>query len=314
MAVTHNEITYAFPLDSRYEKESDGSLVLDELGFPVPDRAYNASDLRGAIARMVSDGVEVNYLDELTPHQTGGRWYVSPGGFFANGLYVPVTEDVGVVDQSDVSTGSYAFIVAAGLFDESKRCGDVFAVVTDSSTYSPVRSESRWELVLARVDWRGTMTDYRMDNSMCGPATAIHQPDTDSFMAALHTAVDQFNLNFSEPKLLPSGSTPTVVVRKPVLAGGEVYVDLGLPRGPRGEPGQSAPGVYVQEERPAEPSEGAVWMGTDPDTRQVEHLEVYELTPTYPDEFYPDEAYPDGNVKWTAYTIDPALVTGAQQG
>lgn len=313
MAITHNEITYAFPLDSRYKRESGGEVVLDKDGFPIPDRAYNATDLRLTISRMVSDGVEVDYLDELTPHQTGGRWYVSTGGYFANGLYVPVTEEVGVIDQSDVPSGSYAFIIAAGLFDESKRCGDVFAVVSDQPSYSPLRNESRWELVLARVDWRGTMTDYRMDNSMCGPATAIHQPDTDSFMAALKTAVDQFNLNVGTVTTLPSGSTPEVTVRKPVAAGGEVYVDFGIPRGAPGEPGQSAPGVYVQEERPESPGEGAVWMGTNPDTRQIEQIEVHELTGTYPDEVYPDEAYPDGTIRWQAYTIDPALVTGAQQ-
>ena len=312
MAITHNEITYAFPLDSHYEKNPDGTVKLDKDGFPIADRAYNASDLRGTIARMVSDGVEVNYLDELMPYQTGGRWYVSTGGYFAAGLYVPVKDDAGVVDQSDISTGSYAFIVAAGLFDESKNCGDVFAVVSDSPSYSPVRNESRWELVLARVDWRGTMTDYRLDNSMCGPATAIHQPDTDSFMAALHTAVDQFNLNVGTVTSLPSGSTPTVTVRKPVEAGGDVYVDFGIPRGAPGEPGQSAPGVYIQEERPESPSEGTLWLGTDPDTRQIEHIEVYEVTGTYPGETYPGEKYPGGSAAWAAYTIDPALVTSAQ--
>lgn len=311
MAITHTQITYAFPLDSIYEHDEEGNLATDENGFPIADRLYHAEDLRGTIARMVSDGVETNYLDELLPYQNGGKWFVSTGGYFVNGLYVPVTEECPVIDQSDITTNHYAFIVVAGLFDEADRCGDVYAVLSQSPSYTPLRNESTWELVLARVDWRGTMTDYRMDNSMCGPVTAVHQPDTESFMASLHTALDQFNLNVGEVSSLPSGSTPTVTVRKPVEAGGDVYIDFGIPRGAKGEDGKSASGLYIQEDRPTNPEEGTVWMGTDSSTRQIEHLEVYEVTGTYPGEVYPGEAYPGGNVAWTPYTIDPSLIASA---
>ena len=41
--------------------------------------------------------------------------------------------------------------------------------------------------------------------------------------------------------------------------------------------------------------------------------EAYEVTGTYPGEAYPGERYPGGTAAWAAYTIDPALVTGAQQ-
>lgn len=305
MSLQTTSVKYVYPMDSG-EPTFQG-------GKPVYDRKYNASDLRTFMALAVTDGVWTDYLDELTPTLEGGSWYVGPGAAMAGGLLIPVDESCKVCDQSDITTGQYAYLCVAARFDSTLRDGAVYARLSASASEQPVRTESVHELILARVDWRGTMTDLRMDNSMCGPVTAVAQPDTESFMASLYTAVDQFNLNVGTVTTLPSGSTPTIVVRKPVEAGGEVFVDFGIPRGTPGEPGQSAPGVYVQEERPEEPGEGAVWMGTNPDTRQIEQIEVYELTGTYPDEFYPDEAYPDGTIKWTAYTIDPALITGAQQ-
>lgn len=305
MSLQTTSVKYVYPMDSGKPTFQGGK--------PVYDRRYNASDLRTFMALAVTDGVWTDYLDELTPVRQGGSWYVGPGAAMAGGLLIPVDESCKVCDQSDITTGQYAYICVAARFDSTLRDGAVYARLSASASEQPVRTESVHELILARIDWRGTMTDLRMDNSMCGPVTAIAQPDTDSFMQALFTAVDQFNLNVGTVTTLPSGSTPTIVVRKPVEAGGEVFVDFGIPRGAPGEPGQSAPGVYVQEERPEEPGEGAVWMGTNPDTRQIEQIEVYELTGTYPDEFYPDEAYPDGTIKWTAYTIDPALITGAQQ-
>ena len=305
MSLQTTSVKYVYPMDSG-EPTFQG-------GKPVYDRKYNASDLRTFMALAVTDGVWTDFLDELTPTLEGGSWYVGPGAAMAGGLLIPVDESCKVCDQSDITTGQYAYLCVAARFDSALRDGAVYARLSASASEQPVRTESVHELILARVDWRGTMTDLRMDNAMCGPVTAVAQPDTESFMASLYTAISQFNLNVGEVESLPSGSTPTVTVRKPVEAGGEVYVDFGIPRGAPGEPGQSAPGVYVQEERPAEPGEGSVWMGTNPDTRQIEQIEVYELTGTYPDEVYPDEAYPDGTIRWQAYTIDPALVTGAQQ-
>ena len=302
MAIAVNQITTVYPMDSVVTG-------VDTDGLPLYDRAYNAGDIRTFMSLFVTDGVWPSYLDELTPVRQGGSWYVGAGAAMANGLLIPVEEPQRVIDQSDIATGQYAYICVAAQFDSTKRCGETYARLSSSSAEQPVRTESTHELILARIDWRGTMTDLRMDNSMCGPVTAILQPDTVSFMQSLYTAVDQFNLNVGELTVLPSGSTPTVVVRKPVMAGGDVYIDFGIPRGPKGDPGQSAPGVYLQEERPEDPSEGTLWLGSDPDTRQIEHIEVYEVTGTYPGETYPGEKYPGGSAAWAAYTIDPALVT-----
>lgn len=302
MAIAVNQITTVYPMDSVVTG-------VDSDGLPLYDRAYNASDLRTFMSLFVTDGVWADYLDELTPVRQGGSWYVGAGAAMANGLLIPVEEQQRVVDQSDITTGQYAYICVAAQFDSAKRCGETYARLSSSSAEQPIRTESTHELILARIDWRGTMTDLRMNNAMCGPVTAILQPDTESFMASLYTAVDQFNLNVGEVSSLPSGSTPTVTVRKPVEAGGEVYVDFGIPRGVKGEPGQSAPGVYLQEERPESPSEGTLWLGSDSETRQIEHIEVYEVTGTYPGETYPGEKYPGGSAAWAAYTIDPALVT-----
>lgn len=304
MAIATNQITTVYPMDSIVTE-------VDSDGLPLYDRAYNASDLRTFMSLFVTDGVWTDYLDELTPVRQGGSWYVGAGAAMADGLLIPVEEQQRVVDQADITTGTYAYICVAAQFDSAKRCGETYARLSSSSAEQPIRTESTHELILARVDWRGTMTDLRMDNTMCGPVTAILQPDTESFMQSLYTAVDQFNLNVGTVTSLPSGSTPTVTVRKPVEAGGEVYVDFGIPRGAKGEPGQSAPGVYLQEERPENPSEGTLWLGSDPDTRQIEHIEVYEVTGTFPGETYPGEKYPGGSAAWAAYTIDPALVTQA---
>lgn len=302
MAIAVNQITTVYPMDSVVTE-------VDSDGLPLYDRAYNASDLRTFMSLFVTDGVWADYLDELTPVRQGGSWYVGAGAAMADGLLIPVEEQQRVIDQSDITTGTYAYICVAAQFDSSKRCGETYARLSSSSAEQPIRTESTHELILARVDWRGTMTDLRMDNAMCGPVTAILQPDTESFMQSLYTAVDQFNLNVGTVTSLSSGSTPTVTVRKPVTAGGEVYVDFGIPRGAKGDPGQSAPGVYLQEERPEDPSEGTLWLGSDPDTRQIEHIEVYEVTGTYPGETYPGEKYPGGSAAWAAYTIDPSLVT-----
>ena len=230
MAVRTVSITGVYPMDSKV-------VELDDDGLPVYDRAYNASDLRKFMSLSVTDGVFADYLDELTPRQSGGQWSVSAGAAMAGGLLIPVDEPVAVVDQADIGSGQYAYICVAARFDSSLRDGAVYARISDSSSEQPVRTESVHELVLARVDWRGTMTDLRMDNDMCGPVTAVCQPDTDSFMAELYTAVSQFNLNIGDVVAGPVGSDPEVVVRKPDEAGGDVYIDFKLPKGVKGETG-----------------------------------------------------------------------------
>ncbi len=289
----------------------DSIMSTGEDGLPLYDRAYNATDLREVMARFLSDGVFADIGDELKVTSENDVWSVGTGAAMANGLYIPITTASEVINQSEITTGNYAYIVVAARFDTGYRDAAIYAVVSASPSYAPVRSGSTWELVLARIDWRGGFTDYRLENSMCGAVAPFESIDTDSFMLALHTAVDQFNLNVGTVDSLPSGSTPTVVVRKPEIAGDPVYIDFGIPRGARGEDGKSAPGIYIQEEQPENPSEGIVWMGTDSSTRQIEHIEVYEVTGTYPGEVYPGEAYPAGSAAWTEYKINPALIASA---
>lgn len=305
MTIRENSIQTVFPMDS-----ADGEL--DDDGLPIYDRGYNAADLRRFFALLMTDGVYPDYLDELTPVNESGTWRVSAGAAVADGLLIPVGEAVPVVDQADIATGQYAYICVAARFDSKLRDGAVYARLSASSSEQPIRTDSVHELILARINWRGEMTDLRLDSAMCGTVQAVAKIDASSFLEALFTAVSQFNLNVGEVKSLPSGSTPTVTVRKPVTAGGEVYVDFGIPRGAPGEPGQSAPGLYIQQERPAAPAEGVIWMGTDPSTRQIEHIEAYEVTGTYPGEAYPGERYPGGTAAWAAYTINSALIAGSQ--
>ena len=313
MAITGKSFTSVFPMDSEWELDDGGEPKLDpDTGLPVADRAYNAADLRRVIASYVTDGVVTDMGDELLVTVEGGSVYIGSGVAFANGLLIDVTEKTKVADISDVPTGSYLFAIVQARFDQPNRDGYPTARVVQSTSVELTRNESVWELALARVDWRGTVTDLRMDDDYCGPVSAIVPVDTESFLNTLFTAIDQFNLNVGTVSTLPSGSTPTVTVRKPVEAGGEVFIDFGIPRGAPGEPGQSAPGVYVQEERPVEPEEGAVFMKKDPELRQIDQLQVYEVTGTYPGEFYPGEAYPGGTAKWTDYKFNPALVAGAQ--
>jgi hypothetical protein len=296
-------ITKVYPMDSVVSAGSDG--------LPVYDRAYNASDLRQVMASYLGDGIMADEGDECAVTSTDGTWSVGTGAAMADGLLVHVDEACEVLAQSELTTGQYAYVILAARFDTAYRDAATYSVVSTSASYTPVRDASTWELVLARIDWRGTCTDYRMDDSMCGVCAPFATLDTDSLMLELRTAVSQFDLNVGTVTSQEPGTTPTVTVRKPVEAGGTVYIDFGIPRGATGEPGQSAPGVYVQEDQPTNPSEGTVWLGTDPDTRQIEKIQAYEVTGTYPGEFYPGERYPGGTAAWASYTIDPALITGA---
>lgn len=298
-------LTAVYPMDSKPP-------TMGSDGIPVYDRAYNAGDLREVMRAFITDGVFTAMGDGLAVTEEAGTWGVGTGAAMANGLYIPVTAAAEVIDQSEIGTGEYAYVIVAGRFDTDYRDGAIYSSLSSSPTYTPVRSPSTWELVLARIDWRGALTDYRLDNRMCGPAAPFEEIDTEDFMRQLQTAVSQFNLNVGTVSSLPSGSTPVVTVRKPTEAGGEVYIDFGIPRGAPGQDGQSASGVYAQKDRPQNPEEGAVWLGTNAETREIDNLEVYELSGTYPDEFYPDEAYPDGNVKWVPYTINPSLLASDQ--
>lgn len=307
MAITTTSLTKVYPMDSGPEPIA----IDEETNTPIYDREYNASDLRRFMGLAVTDGVYADYLDELAVTQDAGAWYVGAGAAMARGLLVPVDEAVPVLLQSDIPQGSYAFVIVAGRFDSALRDGAVYAVVQQSPEYEPARTDSLWELVLARVDWRGTATDYRLDNAMCGPVTAVSQPDTESFMLSLSTALSQFDLQVGTVTALPSGSTPTVEVVKPAVAGEPVTIDYGIPRGEKGEDGDRVPTVFVQADEPA-PYPGAVWLVDDRSAvpHEITGLKVYEVEGLWPsDALHPGaDVYPGGTGQWVDHVLSPSII------
>lgn len=142
-------------------------------GLPVYDRPYNASDLRGVMRHLVSDGVCGGFGDELAVSISGGSWYVGTGAAVTSGLLIDNEEAVKVLDSYDISTGEYAYIIVAGRFDSTYRDGAIYAKVTNNTDFEPERTESVRELVLGRVDWLGNLIDFRMNGEMCGMMAAV---------------------------------------------------------------------------------------------------------------------------------------------
>lgn len=318
MSISTKSLKSVFPMDSDWELNEDGNVRLDpDTGFPVADRAYNASDLRRVIASYVTDGVVTDWGDELVVTVEGGSVYVGTGTAFASGLLVDVTERAKVADLSDVPTGSYLFAVIQARFDQPSRDAVVTARVERSVSTELTRNESVWELALARVDWRGNVSDLRMNEAYCGPVSAVVPVDTDSFMAELKTAVSQFNLNVGDVTTLPSGSTPEVTVRKPVEAGGEVFIDFGIPRGATGAPGrdgESAPTCYVSPDSEEPPRVyGNVWFVDDRSTHTINDLRCYETDRVYPgDRLFPDlDLFPGGTGQWVSHKLAPSIIATA---
>lgn len=304
--LTHSVLT-VYPMDTI-------ELSKDEDGLPIYDRPYNAADLRGVISRMVTDGVFPDYLDEMRPVSRGGSWYVTSGGAVASGLYIPLDEELKVADQADIPFGQYLYIVCAARFDINNRDGAIYGRLSSNSSETPVRTESVHELILARVDWRGTMTDYRADAARCGIVSAVNTIDADSYMAELHTAVSQFNLNVGSVVTLPPGTTPEVTVRKPEVAGGEVFIDFGIPRGPQGEKGQDGsrePALWIRPESdPPTMHPDDVWLVDDKTTHVIGAIKAAEVDKIYPAAItYPaNDLYPGGSMQWVDHTIATDLV------
>lgn len=309
MAISTVPITSAFPFNA-----ADQPVSFDETtGLPIYDRTYNAEDVSTVINAMLSDGVLVNHLDELTPRAEAGSWYVDPGVAVARGVIIPVEAPCRVISQSDIKSGQYAYLCVAARFDSSERCGAVYARLSSSPAEQPIRSESEHELIIARVDWRGSLRDLRMDNAMCGPVMPVAQPDTESFMKELHTAVSQFNLNVGEVTSSPPGSTPTVAVRKPETAGGEVYIDFGIPRGAKGEPGEdgdAAPTMYVRPEGEEPPrAYGNAWLVDDGATHTITAVRCYEADRVHPGAatFPGAGVFPGGAGQWVDHKLSKSL-------
>ncbi len=311
MALNTTELTNVYPMDS----DPNPVGIDEDTGTPKYDREYNASDLRGFMRLAVTDGVWPDHLDELAVTQSGGAWSVGAGAAMAAGLLIPVEEPARVLLQSDIPTGSYAFVIVAGRFDTAYRDGAVYARVQESPEYVPVRTESTWELVLARIDSRGEMRDYRLDNAMCGPVSPVMQPDTESFMLSLETALSQFDLQVGTVTALPSGSTPTVEVVKPDTAGEPVTINYGIPRGEKGEDGDKIPAVFVQATEPAADI-GAVWLVDDDSTipHEITGIKVYETEGLWPSNtLYPDDdLYPGGAGQWVDHVLSASLMASTE--
>lgn len=307
MAVRTTSITTVYPMDSVVtETGADG--------LPVYDRPYNAADLRRVMRLYATDGVCADYLDELEVSRSGTTWSVGAGACVADGLLVPVPSAVRVLEQSDVPTGSYAFLVVAARFDSAYRDAAVTARVTQSPSYEPERTESTWELVLARVDWRGTLTDLRLNEAYCGAMAPVLPVDTESFVRSLETAVSQYDLTVGEVGTLPSGSPATVHVRKPAVAGEPVVVDFGIPRGAPGADGSDGVGAVAVGPEEPRMAAGAVWLHEpDATSRVVDELRVCEVAPVYPDTgAYPDAGvYPDGTGRWVRHRLSADVIANA---
>ena len=304
MALRTTSITKVYPMDS------DQHPTIDNKGVPVYDREYHASDLREVMRLYATDGVCTDYLDELEVSRSGASWSVGAGACVADGLLIPVRSAVRVLDQSDIASGSYAWVIVAARFDSAYRDGAVYARVTQSPSYEPVRTESTWELVLARVDWRGTLTDHRLDPSYCGAMAPVLPVDTDSFVKSLETAVSQFELNVGEVDTLPSGTAATVHVRKPAVAGEPVVVDFGIPRGAPGANGVDADSNVTFGPDAPPKVVGAVWFHEPEGSKVVDEIRVVDTLPLYPGGgTYPGPGvFPGGNASWVAHKLSSAVI------
>lgn len=274
MAVTPKSITDAYPLDSVIER-------LDDDGLPVYDRAYNAETLRSVMRVLLRDGVVGDYGEELAVTADGSGVYVGPGCLIADGLQAILRERVKVVDRSDIAAGRYCFVVAAARFDSAYRDVQVTASVTASQEYEPVRTASRYEIVLARVDWRGAVRDLRPDPKYCGIASPFAPLDTSTFTAALDGALRNFDVRAGKTTTTAPGTQAAVTVRK--VEGEGAYLDMSIPRGDRGERGEpgrdgrdGASGVTV-------PANGFVTFSVEPngdlfaETPGADPASAYEL-------------------------------------
>lgn len=299
-------ITSVYPMDSL--------MTIGDDGLPVYDRAYNASDLAEVIGAFLSNGVFTAAGDALSVTSEDGTWSVGTGGAVAGHRIIPVDSPAEVIDQDEIGTGQYAYIIIALRNDTKYRDGAIYSVLSESPTYSPIRNNSTWELVLARIDWRGGLSDYRLDNLMCGPVTPFAEIDTDQFMLELHTAVSQFNLNVGEVRSIPSGSTPVVTVRKPEMAGGDVYIDFDIPRGAPGKDGtdgDSAPTMYISPESEEPPKVyGNTWLVDDKETHTINDIRCYETEKVYPsDTLFPnDTLFPGGTGQWVSHKLAASLM------
>ena len=221
-------ITNGFPFDSEWSGE-------DKDGLPIGDRQYYADDLRRAMKTMLHDGVIADYGQEMavTCDTTGVR--VAPGSAIADGILFDLRETANPMARAELATGHYYFVVAAVRFDLAYRDVELTVVDIQTPEYEPVRTASRHEIVLARVDWRGAVRDLRPDPKYCGFASPFAPLDTSTFTTTLDEALRNFDVKTGRTVTTAPGTQAAVTVRK--VEGEGSYIDLSVPRGDRGPEG-----------------------------------------------------------------------------
>ena len=221
-------ITNGFPFDSEWSGE-------DKDGLPIGDRQYYADDLRRAMKTMLRDGVIADYGQEMavTCDTTGVK--VAPGSAIADGILFDLRETANPMTRAELATGHYYFVVAAVRFDIAYRDVELTVVDLQTPEYEPVRTASRHEIVLARVDWRGTVRDLRPDPKYCGFASPFAPLDTSTFTATLDEALRNFDVKTGKTVTTAPGTEAAVTVRK--VEGEGSYIDVSVPRGDRGPEG-----------------------------------------------------------------------------
>ena len=221
-------ITNGFPFDSEWSGE-------DKDGLPIGDRQYYADDLRRAMKTMLHDGVIADYGQEMavTCDTTGVK--VAPGSAIADGILFDLRETANPMARAELATGHYYFVVAAVRFDLAYRDVELTVVDIQTPEYEPVRTASRHEIVLARVDWRGAVRDLRPDPKYCGFASPFAPLDTSTFTTTLDEALHNFDVKSGKTVTTAPGTQAAVTVRK--VEGEGSYIDVSVPRGDRGEQG-----------------------------------------------------------------------------
>lgn len=221
-------ITNGFPFDSEWSGE-------DKDGLPIGDRQYYADDLRRAMKTMLHDGVIADYGQEMavTCDTTGVK--VAPGSAIADGILFDLRETANPMARAELATGHYYFVVAAVRFDLAYRDVELTVVDIQTPEYEPVRTASRHEIVLARVDWRGAVRDLRPDPKYCGFASPFAPLDTSTFTTTLDEALRNFDVKTGKTVTTAPGTQATVTVRK--VEGEGSYIDVSVPRGDRGPEG-----------------------------------------------------------------------------
>lgn len=248
-------ITNGFPFDSEWSVE-------DKDGLPIGDRQYYADDLRRAMKTMLHDGVIADYGQEMavTCDTTGVK--VAPGSAIADGILFDLRETANPMARAELATGHYYFVVAAVRFDLAYRDVELTVVDIQTPEYEPVRTASRHEIVLARVDWRGAVRDLRPDPKYCGFASPFAPLDTSTFTTTLDEALRNFDVKSGKTVTTAPGTQAAVTVRK--VEGEGAYIDVSVPRGDRGPEGPAGRDGKEGTNGVTTPANGFVTFSVEP--------------------------------------------------